>query len=78
MVKVKLLILIALVLGALLIKEKYDLSTTTGKVSFIKEYFSWTGKIFNNVRDLTKTITGEATKKEWLPENTTLYNLKVK
>lgn len=65
-------------MGALLIRERYELSTTTGKFNFAKEYLSWVGKIFDNAKDLTKTLTGEATKKTWLPENTTLQDLRLK
>ncbi|MBI2672509.1 hypothetical protein HYX16_06255 [Candidatus Woesearchaeota archaeon] len=61
------LILILLVIGAYFVKtyNNYNLKNKDDLISFAKVYSGWVYSVFTNVKD----ITGEVTKKEWLPKN---------
>ena len=59
------LIAVFLVIGAFLIinSSGYNLSQKDDRSAFIKDYFSWLGRLFKNMRN----ITSYAISLEWVP-----------
>ena len=72
MKKAIVLIIIILVIGAYLVKSynDLDLKKSNDFKTFIKIYFGWVSNLFSNIKD----VTGYATEKNWLPENSNPTN----
>ena len=58
-------VILMVIAGAVIIStNKYDLSTSSGRMGFAKTYFGWIGGIAKNVY----SVTAYAVKLEWIPK----------